>query len=337
MTKNLQIQLAQQPEGNPVPSDFNPVEVDIPALKDGEFLIKNEALSLDPYQRGAISGMHLGHTKLDPGDVIYGRTIGEVVDSKHPGYKVGETVLSESGWQSYFVSNDDPHDEVRKVDTVHADKGAYLGVLGMPGLTAYCGVEYLGKPTLGETFVVTAAAGPVGGTAGQVAKNKGCRVVGVAGSDEKCKLVVDEYGFDACINYRNADWSDQLKAACPDGVDVYYDNVGGPVLDTIMMHFNLYARVVMCGIQFKYNDRDPGGFTGHNLGMYVGKRAQLMGMVVYDYYDKFPLFWQRVGPLVADGRIKIQEDRVDGLEHAPEHFAKLMRGENVGKALVGIN
>jgi len=337
MTNNLQIQLVQQPGGAPSEADFKAVETDLPALKDGQILIKTAALSLDPYLRGAIAGKHMGHTKLDPGDVIYGRTIGEVVESKNPDFKIGDTVLSESGWQTYFVSSNDSHDELRRIDAVHAPLPAYLGVLGMPGLTAYGGVEYLGKPTIGETFVVTAAAGPVGGTAGQLAKHKGCRVVGVAGSDEKCKLTVDQYGFDACINYRHDDWSDQLKAACPNGIDVYYDNVGGPVLDTIAQHFNLYARVIMCGIQFPYNDRNPGGFTGHNLGMYVGKRAQLMGMVVYDYYDKFPQFWDRIGPFVADGRIKIQEDRVDGLENAPAHFIKLLRGENVGKALVGIS
>jgi NADPH-dependent curcumin reductase CurA len=197
-------------------------------------------------------------------------------------------------------------------------------------------VEKLASPRLGDTFVVTAAAGPVGGTAGQLAKAKGCRTVGIAGSDEKCRLVVDKFGFDACINYKAKDWPEQLKAACPDGIHVYFDNVGGPVLDTVTAQLALYGKVVMCGLVSQYNRTSDDGWKGHNMGPFVGKRAQLLGLVVYDYYDRFGEYIKVATRLLKQGRLAIHEDRVDGLENAPTHFAKLMSGANTGKALVAV-
>ena len=332
---NLQVQLARQPDGVPKATDFQVVTVARPKPGPGQFLIRNLYLSLDPYQRGAIAGRHMGHVKLNPGEVIYGRCLGEVIESHHPGYAVGEIVLVEAGWQQYYVSDANAHDEVRKI-TPDAPLSAYLGALGMPGLTAWAGVEKLAQPRLGDTFVVSAAAGPVGGTAGQLAKAKGCRVVGIAGSDEKCRLVVDKYGFDACINYRAKDWTDQLKAACPDGVNAYFDNVGGPMLDAVTAALALYGKIIMCGLVSQYNRTADDGWKGHNMGPFIGKRAQLLGLVVYDYYDHFFDYMKIGARLIKQGKLAIHEDRVDGLENAPAHFAKLMSGDNTGKALVAI-
>ncbi len=336
-TANLQVQLARQPEGEPKPSDFRVVPTDMPTVGDGQFLVRNIYLSLDPYMRGAIAGRHMGHTRQTQGDVIYGRCVAQVVASRKPGFRAGEHVVIESGWQQYYVSDGGAEDKVRKIDTASgAPLSAHIGVLGMPGLTAWAGVEKLANPGLGTTFVVTAAAGPVGGTAGQLAKAKGCRVVGIAGSDEKCRIVTSDYGFDACINYKNADWPARLKAACPDGIDTYFDNVGGEVLDTIAKQLNLHGKVIMCGLMSQYNRLADGGTHGHNLGVFVGKRAELLGLVVYDYVAQMPAFHRAALQLMRAKRLAIREDRVDGLENAPAHFARLMGGANTGKALVKI-
>lgn len=335
-SKNKQIQLAKQPDGEPKVSDFQVAETDIPVAGPGEFLARNVYLSLDPYMRGAIAGRHMGHSRLNQGDLIGGRCVAQVVESKHADYAEGDYIVIESGWQEYCVSDGGPKDEVRKIDPAAGPLSSALGVLGMPGLTAWAGVERLANPGLGDTFVVTAAAGPVGGTAGQLAKAKGCRAVGIAGSDEKCRIVVEEYGFDACVNYKNDDWEDQLKAACPDGIDVYFDNVGGPVLDAITKQLNLYGKVVMCGLVSQYNRTGDDGWHGHNMGPFVGKRAQLLGLVVYDYYDQMDQFLKAAVPLVQAGRLNFHEDVAQGIDQAPAHFSKLMNGQNVGKAVVAI-
>jgi NADPH-dependent curcumin reductase len=333
---NIQVQLAKQPDGNPKASDFQVVKTDVPKVADGQFLARNIYLSLDPYMRGAIAGRHMGHQRLNQGDVIYGRCVAEVMESKHADYKAGEYIVLEAGWQQFYVSGGEHADEIRKVDPKTAPLSANLGALGMPGLTAWAGVEKLANPALGSTFVVSAAAGPVGGTAGQIAKAKGCRAVGLAGSDEKCLIVVGEYGFDACINYKNKTWTDELKAACPNGIDTYFDNVGGPMLDAITQQLNLYGKIVLCGLVSQYNRAADSAFHGHNLGPFVGKRAQLLGLVVYDYYARMNEFMKAAVPLVNAGKLKFHEDRADGLERAPDHFVKLMNGQNTGKALVAI-
>jgi NADPH-dependent curcumin reductase CurA len=333
---NTQIQLARQPDGEPQISDFQVAETEIPTVGAGEFLARNIYLSLDPYMRGAISGQHMGHSRLNQGDLIGGRCMAQVVESKHADYVKGDYIVIESGWQKFVVSNGSAKDQVRKLDPNGGPLSAALGVLGMPGLTAWAGVEKLASPGLGDTFVVTAAAGPVGGTAGQLAKVKGCRAVGIAGSDEKCRIVVEEYGFDACVNYKNDNWEEELKAACPDGIDVYFDNVGGPILDTITQQLNLYGKIVLCGLVSQYNRSGDGDFHGHNMGQFVGKRAQILGLVVYDYYDQIDTFLKSAAPLVKAGKLNFHEDRAEGLENTPAHFAKLMSGKNVGKAMVTI-
>ena len=334
--KNTQVQLARQPDGEPKVSDFQVAETDIPIAVPGKFLARNIYLSLDPYMRGAISGRHMGHSRLNQGDLIGGRCVAQVIESKHAEYAEGDYIVIESGWQSYCVSDGAAKDGVRKIDPNAGPLSAALGVLGMPGLTAWAGVEKLSDPGLGDTFVVTAAAGPVGGTAGQLAKAKGCRAVGIAGSDEKCRIVVEEYGFVACVNYKNDDWEEALKEACPDGIDVYFDNVGGPILDTITQQLNLYGKIILCGLVSQYNRNDDNDFSGHNMGPFVGKRAQLLGLVVYDYYDQMDEFLKAAVPLVKAGRLNFHEDRADSIEDAPAHFAKLMSGQNVGKAMVTI-
>ena len=331
---NIQVQLAKQPDGNPKASDFQVVKTDIPKVADGQFLARNIYLSLDPYMRGAIAGRHMGHQRLNQGDVIYGRCVAEVMESKHKDYKAGDHVVLEAGWQQFYVSGGEAADEIRKIDASIAPLSANIGALGMPGLTGWAGVEKLANPALGSTFVVSAAAGPVGGTAGQIAKAKGCRAVGIAGSDEKCRIVVNEYGFDACVNYKNKNWADELKAACPNGDDTYFDNVGGPMLDTITQQLNLYGKIIMCGLVSQYNRATDGAFHGHNMGPFVGKRAQLLGLVVYDYYAKMNEFMKAAVPLVNAGKLKFHEDRAEGIEKAPDHFVKLMNGQNNGKALV---
>ena len=333
---NTQIQLARQPDGEPQISDFQVAETETPTVGAGEFLARNIYLSLDPYMRGAISGRHMGHSRLNQGDLIGGRCVAQVVESKHADYAKGDHIVIESGWQKFVVSNGSAKDQVRKLDPNGGPLSAALGVLGMPGLTAWAGVEKLASPGLGDTFVVTAAAGPVGGTAGQLAKAKGCRAVGIAGSDEKCRIVVEEYGFDACVNYKNDNWEEELKAACPDGIDVYFDNVGGPILDTITQQLNLYGKIVLCGLVSQYNRSGDSDFHGHNMGQFVGKRAQILGLVVYDYYDQIDTFLKSAAPLVKAGKLNFHEDRAEGLESTPAHFSKLMSGKNVGKAMVTI-
>jgi NADPH-dependent curcumin reductase CurA len=333
---NLQVQLARQPDGVPVAGDFQLNHVDVPKVGAGQFLARNIYLSLDPYMRGAIAGRHMGHQRLNQGDVIYGRCVAEVMESKHADYAVGDYVVLESGWQQFYVSDASSADQVRKVDAKAAPLSAYLGALGMPGLTAWGGVEKLANPALGSTFVVTAAAGPVGGTAGQLAKAKGCRAVGIAGSDDKCRIVVQEYGFDACVNYKTKHWLDELKVACPNGIDTYFDNVGGAVLDAVTLQLNFHGKIVLCGLVSQYNRGGDNTVHGHNLGVFVSKRAELLGLVVYDYYARMGDFMKAALPLVASGRLKFHEDRAQGLEAAPAHFVKLMSGLNAGKALVVI-
>jgi NADPH-dependent curcumin reductase CurA len=263
--------------------------------------------------------------------VIYGRCVGEVVESRHPDYQPGDIVHAESRWQQYCLSDGSARDQVRKINP-EVKLSAYLGPLGMPGLTAWAGVEKLAPPQLGDTFVVSSAAGAVGSVAGQLAKIKGARAVGIAGSGMKCDLVVDTYRFDACVNYKTDGWLDNLKTACPGGIDVYYDNVNGPMLDAVAGQLAMNGRVVMCG----FTGLATPGWKGNNVGIIVGKRAQYFSMIVYDYLGHWDTLFKAVTPFVKSGRLAIHEDSVAGLENAPAHFVKLMKGENVGKALVAV-
>jgi NADPH-dependent curcumin reductase CurA len=315
----------------PDASDFEVAEVPIPRPAPGQILVRTVYLSLDPYVRKAIRGDHPGHEALVEGDVIYGRSVCRVVRSHDESFKVGDYLVAETGWRQHAAIG--PDKVVQRIDPTVGPLSAAIGALGMPGLTAWGSVEHLSLPTLGETLVVSAAAGPVGGCVGQLAKLRGARVVGIAGSTEKCDLVTKTYGFDACINYKEADWEESLKSLCPNGVDVYHDNVGGTLLADMAKHLSLYGRVVMCGRPADYHSSK---FHGVGLGPFIGRRAKLLGLVVYDYEHDLDRYLRLAGAWMREGRLKIKEDRVDRLENAPAHFMKLMRGENIGKAIVAV-
>ncbi len=330
-TVNHCIELASFPDGVPVEDNFRAATRPLPKPADGEFLARNIYLSLDPFLRGVISGRQIYAKKLEPGDVMVGNTLARVEASRHPDYREGEFVTLDGGWQDYVVS---AGDGVRRYSRDIGPLSAAVGALGMPGLTAWAGLLHTAVPREGETVVVSAAAGPVGSTAGQLARIHGCRVVGVAGSDRKCETVTDHFGFDACINYKTEDLEAALKTHCPDGIDVYFDNVGGATLEAVFTNLALGARVTLCGLITQYNATTPP--PGPNLGPVIGARARLTGFVVYDHYDKWDAFLDECGRWVRGGDIRLLEDRADGLAEAPAAFCRLMRGENFGKSLVVI-
>jgi NADPH-dependent curcumin reductase CurA len=257
--------------------------------------------------------------------------VAQVIESRHANFAVGDYILVRNGWQQYAVSNGVG---VRKLDRNAAPISTALGVLGMPGLTGYAGLVYLGEPKPGQTVVVSAATGPVGSTVGQVARLMGARVVGIAGSDAKCAYAVNELGFAECVNYKQGNLRDLLKSACPDGIDVYFDNVGGDTLAAVLTNLHLHARIVLCGIIEAYSASTPP--AGPFLGPVVGARATIKGLVVFDHYNKLPELIKVVGGWIRDGRFHYREDISEGLAGAPDAFCRLMRGENFGKALVRV-
>ena len=314
-----------------MPGDFSSDTVETPAPAAGQFLSRTLWLSLDPYLRNVMKGHALYGLPLKLGDVMFGETVAEVVDSRHPGFAKGDVVVVKNGWQEFGLSDGEG---VRKVDPAFAPVSTALGVLGMPGLTGYAGLIYLGEPRPGQTVVVSAATGPVGSTVGQVARLVGARAVGIAGSNEKCRYAVEELGFDACVNYREGDLLTQLKHACPGGIDVYFDNVGGDVLAAALGVLARNARIVLCGMIGAYSaDRTP---AGPFLGPVVGARATIKGLVVYDHLDRMPEMQRVIGRWIREGRFKYREDISLSLDSAPEAFCRLMRGENFGKALVRV-
>jgi NADPH-dependent curcumin reductase CurA len=288
-------------------------------------------LSLDPYLRNVMKNNQLYSDRLQPGDVMSGETVAQVVSSQHRDFAPGEYVCVRNGWQEYALSDGAA---VRKLDPALAPVSTALGVLGMPGLTGYAGLVYLGEPKPGQTVVVSAATGPVGSTAGQVARLVGARAVGIAGSAEKCRYAVEELGYAACVNYRAGELRAQLKQVCPEGIDVYFDNVGGDTLSAVLANLALHARIVLCGMIEAYSMDSPP--PGPWLGPVVGARATMKGLVVYDHFQRLPELQKVVGGWIRDGRFRYREDVTEGLEHAPEAFCRLMRGENFGKALVRV-
>lgn len=328
---NRRVVVARQHDGMPSADDFAMAEAPLPSPGDGEILVRAVHLSLDPYIRKAIRGDHPGHRRLDPGDVIYGRSVCRVVQSRNTQFKVGDALVAETGWQ--LVAAIPASKVVQRIDEARGPLSAFIGILGMPGLTAWGSVAHLAPPRLGDTFVVSAAAGPVGGIAGQLARRAGARVVGIAGGPEKCRIVTAEYGFDACIDYKQPDWTEALASACPRGIDIYHDNVGGPVLTKLAKLLNLYATVVLCGRPGDYHGPT---FDGVALGPFIGKRARLKGLVVYDYESDLNRYLTVASDMIRAGQLRIREDRAEGLEATPAHFMKVMRGENVGKALVTV-
>jgi NADPH-dependent curcumin reductase CurA len=306
------------------------VEAAAPAA--GQFLSRTLWLSLDPFLRNVMKGHALYGVALRPGDPMHGETVAQVVESRHPGFAPGEFVVVKNGWQEYALSDGQG---VRKVDPTLAPLTTALGVLGMPGLTGYAGLVYLGEPRPGQTVLVSAATGAVGSTVGQLARLMGARAVGIAGSDEKCRYAVDELGYEACLNHRSGDLRAAIKQACPDGVDVYFDNVGGDVLVAAIANLALNARIVLCGMPAAYSlDAPPA--HGPWLGPVVAARATIKGLVVYDHFQRMPEMQRAIGRWIREGRFKYREDVTDGLEHAPQAFCRLMRGENFGKSLVRV-
>ena len=330
-TQNTQVLLKRRSDGVPVADDFEVVSAPRPSPGPGELLLESIYLSLDPYLRGKISGRHLSGA-VNPGDVMAGRSVCRVLESNGGTMAAGDIVVAESGWQHYSVTAES---DVRQIDPAMGPLSTFLGILGMPGLTAYAGLLRLGEPRDGDIVLVSAASGAVGSMVGQIAKIKGCTAVGVAGAAEKCAWVRDVAGFDDCISYKTGDLREGLDAACPDGIDLYFDNVGGDMLQAAMERLRIGARVVLCGLMAQYNTTEMP--PGPNPAFIIKARATVRGMVVYDHEDLRGEFVRDVSGWLRDGRLQYLEDRSDSLESAPAAFSRLMRGENVGKALVVVS
>ena len=329
MSINRKIVLKKSPKGIPVEEDFELLEEEINGPGSNQFLSKTIHLSLDPYIRGVITGRHIYSEKVNIGDTIVGRTVSEIIESNHPEFKKGETVLSSNGWQEYGISDGEG---VRKLTGHQGKLSTALGIMGMPGLTAYAGLLVYGEPKEGDILVVSAASGPVGCMVGQIAQIHGAKAIGIAGTEEKCKTVKDTFGFKECINYKTENIDQRIKELCPDGVDIYFDNVGGETLDIMTKNLAYEARIVLCGFMTQYNLSSPP--PGPNLGPIVGARATIRGVVVYDHYDKQEEFISKANQWLEDGKIKYIEDEAIGIEKTPAQFCKLMRGENFGKTIV---
>jgi NADPH-dependent curcumin reductase CurA len=330
--RNRQVRLKSRPVGEPKRDDFELVEAPMPTPGPGQVLSRTIYLSLDPYMRGRMNEARSYAPSVDLGQVMVGATVGEVVESRYAGLAKGDLVLGYDGWQEYAVA---PGPGLRKLDPHAAPISTALGVLGMPGMTAYVGLLDIGRPKPGETVVVSAAAGAVGSAVGQIARFKGCRAVGIAGGPVKCDHVVKDLGFDAAVDYRAGDLFTALKRACPDGIDVYFDNVGGDVLKAVLRQINRGARIPLCGIIAQYNA--PELPPGPNLGPVLVNRALIQGFIVSDHVERMPEFLRECGEWVRTGRLKYREDVVDGLERSPEAFIGLLRGENLGKRLVRVS
>jgi len=322
--ENQRVVLASRPEGWVTEGNFRLEKAPLPAPQDGEILVRNLWLSLDPYMRGRMSEQKSYVKGVDIGEVMVGQTAGEVVESKNPAFKKGDHVLTQLGWQLYGVTR-----EANKVDAARAPLSYYLGVLGMPGLTAYFGLKEIGQPKAGETVVVSAASGAVGSVVGQLAKLWGCRAVGIAGGAEKCAYVKDELGFDACLDYKSGRLRDELKK---EKIDVYFDNVGGEILDLALARTNLFGRVVVCGTISDYNATDP--YRVKNWRAILVNRLKVQGMIVFDWRERYGEALKAIGGYLAAGKLKTRESVVEGLANAPQGFIALLKGGNFGKQLV---
>ena len=329
------IVLKRRPRGAPSARDFEIQDGTIPTPGPGEIVTRTIWLSIDPYMRGRISDAWSYATPIQPGEVMTGETVGEVIASADPAFAVGDTVVGARGWQSHCVSLAAGLVKVpRPHHHDHAPLSAYLGVLGMPGTTAYSGMTDIGQPQAGETVVISAASGAVGSVAGQIAKRAGARVIGIAGGANKCFFVQDVLGFDDCIDHRTMDLGVALASACPNGIDVYWENVGGAIQQAVFAQLNPFARVVMCGMVTQYNDTTLP--AGPNLGFVVRKRVRIQGLIVTDKPERFAEWRALAAPWVADGSLKYREDVVDGLDKAPDALAGILSGQNFGKLLVRV-
>ena len=333
---NLQFRLAARPVGMVKDSDWQQVSEPVREPADGEVVVKVLYLSLDPAMRG---WMNEGKSYIAPvgiGEVMRAGGVGVVVASKSPDFAVGDHVQGGTGVQRYWVGPaGDKRHGFRKVDAKLAPLPTYLNTLGMPGMTAYFGLIESGQPKAGDTVVVSGAAGAVGQTVGQVAKQLGCRVVGIAGGKDKCEFVVRQLGFDACIDYKGGSVKDGLKEHCPNGVDVYFDNVGGEILDTVLTRINMKARIVICGAISQYNNTTPVKGPANYLALLVN-RARMEGIVVFDYADRYHLGVAALGQWMKEGKVKSKEDIVQGLEHFPQALNMLFEGKNFGKLVLQV-
>ena len=333
---NQRIVLAARPSGLPKLSDFRLEEAPIPQPADGEVLLRMQYLSLDPYMRGRMDDRKSYAKPTAIGEVMEGGTVATVLESRHAEFKAGDIVLSYSGWQSHAVAKPA---ELKKLDPKAAPVTTALGVLGMPGFTAYVGMRNIGQPKEGETVVVAAASGPVGSAVGQIAKLNGARAVGIAGGKEKCAFVRNELGFDAALDHSAADFPAQLAAACPKGIDVYFENVGGAVWDAVFPLLNDFARIPVCGLIAQYNA--DGAFPGPDrfpvvMRQVLSKRLNIRGFIQFDFAEQRPDFTRDMAQWIREGRVKFREDIVDGLENAPQAFIGLLQGKNFGKLIVRV-
>lgn len=337
-TRNRRIVLAARPHGAPTAENFRLEESDKPVPQEGEVLLRCVYLSLDPYMRGRMSAGPSYAPPVELDDVMVGGTVCQVEASQHPDYAVGEWVLAYSGWQDYAVSDGTG---LMKLGA-HPENPSYaLGIMGMPGFTAYMGLLDIGKPQAGETLVVAAATGPVGATVGQIGKLKGCRVIGIAGGPEKCQYAKEELGFDECLDHKASDFAEQLKQVCSDGIDVYFENVGGKVFDAVLPLLNSGARIPVCGLIAHYNATElPTGPDRLSLLMstILIKRLTVKGFIIFDdYAPRYNEFATDMVQWIADGSIKYREQVVEGLANAPSAFIGLLKGANFGKLVVQLN
>ncbi len=331
MSGNIQVLMKQHPTGWVQESDFEIVDRPIPQPGPGELLVRNIWLSLDPYMRGAMDPVRSYRASLKPGELMIGGSVGQVMQSNNPKFPVGAYVVGYLGWQAYGVSDGTG---LNIVNPKIAPLSAWLGVVGMPGVTAHYGLLQIGQPKPGDTVVVSAASGAVGGTVGQIAKLKGCRVVGIAGGKQKCDYVVNELGFDACIDYKAADMHDQFKAATPDRVDVYFENVGGQIMEMVFARLDTFARVALCGIISQYNLTKPEGFTG--MRHLLVNRASITGFIISDHLPYWPGAIGELAGWLQQGKLKFRESVAEGLPNAPAAFIGMLAGKNFGKQLVRV-
>lgn len=341
MTQNTQtnrrIHLASRPHGAPAPENFRLETGPIPKPADGQVLLRTVYLSLDPYMRGRMSDAPSYAPPMEIGDVMIGGTVSRVVESRHTDYQPDDWVLSSNGWQDYAVSDGKG---LLKLDRALNNPSHALGVLGMPGFTAYMGLLDIGQPKAGETLVVAAATGPVGATVGQIGKLKGCRVVGIAGGEEKCRHAIDTLGFDACIDHHQSNFAEQLAAQCREGIDIYFENVGGKVFDAVLPLLNTSARIPVCGLVSQYNSTGlPNGPDRLPLllGTLLTKRMRMQGFIIFDDYGhRYGEFHKQMSIWYAEGKIQYREQIVQGLENAPQAFIGLLEGKNFGKLVVRV-
>jgi NADPH-dependent curcumin reductase CurA len=329
MPQNKAWTVASFPTGPLSESNFKLVELPAPAPKEGEVLVKNLWLSLDPYMRGRLSQAKSYVKGLEIGDVMTGETAGEVVESKHPRFKPGDKVTAPSGWQLYCCLKGDL---LNKVDASRVPLSYYLGCLGMPGRTAYFGMKDICQPKPGETVVVSAASGAVGSVVGQLAKAWGARAVGIAGGKAKCDYVAKELGFDACVDYKLGNLQRDLKEACPSGIDCYFENVGGQILDTVLAQMNVKSRIAVCGLISDYNAAEPYGVK--MFRSILVNRIKVQGLIVFDWLERYAEGNKALQDLAAAGKLKTRESVLEGLEKAPQGLIGLLKGENFGKQLV---